>query len=279
MKQIVAISLAFFLSACDVSLEDPNSAGNNDTSSVGTSDTSDLQSDGDVVEQDANGSIDEGGAAIPNTNDPLVQQMYLAAAACGTLSKSTVPAGWDINQITSSGCAAWRPANWIVSGQPDQIQFLDSASGYAGWFVTAGQMAGTTWTLASATDAALQSIGQNMGSTATKHYYKEAELFGVFVADVVFSLNVNGQPAAAFMRIYLTEPNYILGSTSGTFIGFYMPQAQIQTYMCQLLQIDASVSCPSGGGSTSCTDSDCNSSCQNEGYNGGECSGDDCSCY
>jgi len=148
-----------------------------------------------------------------------------------------------------------------------------------GWYVTAGQMPGTTWTLESATNAAVESIGQNMGSTATVHYYKQAELFGVKVADVVFSFTASSQPIAAFMRVYLTEPNYILGTTSGTFIGFYMPQSQIQTYICQLMQIDASVTCPSGGGSSSCTDSDCNSSCQTDGYSGGQCSGDDCACY
>ena len=269
--------LAICLGGCELAkLDDATSTTTDDTA---VTPTSDVSGDVEVQGQDVNSGIGGGEAKIPNSNDPLVGQMYMYAASCGYLRPSTVPVGWTSVLATSSGCSVYRPASWVVSGQADQVQILDSTSGYAGWFTTAGPMPGTDWTVATATASALKSIGDNVGSQAVQKYYKEYELFGIKGADVVFSITVANQSAAAFMRVLLSEPNYILGTTTGTFIGFYMPQAQMQIYMCDLLQIDASLTCPAGGGGSGCSDSDCNTACQQGGYSGGECATEDCSCY
>ncbi len=204
--------------------------------------------------------------------------MYLKALNCGYLSKSTVPAGWDLVQVTSSGCSVWKPANWPTAGQLDQFQIFESTQALAGWFVTTGLAPGTTWTLQSATDSAYQSLAGTYGNQPVQHYIKEYELFGVKGADVVFSFENRGNPSAAFMRVFVTEPNYILGSTSLTFMGFFMAQSQMAMYMCNLLQVDASVQCPAGGGGGGCSDSDCDASCKSDGYSLGQCSGDECQC-
>lgn len=269
MRPACLLVSLFLMTSCDLSKQEDPGTGTTDTVNGPPQDLQD-----DVDEQPGLGREPP---EIPNSNDPLVQQMYLQALSCGYLSKSTVPATWDNAMVTSSGCSVWKPANWPTGGKVDQFQIFDSTMALAGWFVTTGQAPGTTWTLQSAADSAYQSIAATYGNTPKQHYIKEYELFGVKAADLVFSFNNRDQPSAAFMRVFLTEPNYILGTTSLTFMGFFMAQSQMSIHMCNLMQIDASLQCPAGGGH-GCWDSDCNSACQSDGYSGGSCVGDECQC-
>ena len=226
---------------------------------------------GDMTAPDPDASVD-----LPQSDDPLVQQMYLTALSCGTVNASTVPAHWSAAMVTASGCTAMMPKDWATVGQVDQLQIVDGAARSAGWFLTTGLTPGTQWTPAKAAQALYDSLG---GTSAKQHYINEYELLGMYVGDVVFSFDNGGTPAAAFMRVYVGDPNFLLQSTSLTYIGFFLPQTQLQVHMCTLLQIDASVKCPGGGSSSGCWDADCSESCKNAGYSAGQCNGDQCNCF
>jgi hypothetical protein len=86
-------------------------------------------------------------------------------------------------------------------------------------------------------------------------------------------MEANAAPLVGYLWL-LALPT-VAGICDVVGLGFWEPQARIESDTCTVLQILNSVVCPRGGG---CDDSSCDTSCRASGNTGGSCEASGCVC-
>jgi hypothetical protein len=247
------------------------------TGSGGGATSADAGHDGAVSSEDGGGGGIAGLTPPSQTGIALVDRLGAAAAACGKLSSIAVPGGWQNVAIGDKGCMAYVPPGWIVSGSGTGLMsaFADD-TGVEGFVGLAGTTQDTC-TPAAVRDqvyAGYTSKGYDAFGLAW-HWEGQQEFGGTAwnVGHSVFTTSREGTPIVGYLWILALPTVAQICDVVG--LGFWEPQARVDTDTCTTLQALESIRCPSGGG---CDPLDCDLSCKNEGKAGGECSSG-CSCY
>ena len=210
-------------------------------------------------------------------DDPLAEAMYAQAAACGTMSRSTVPVGWQQIMITGDGCTQWAPAHWVILGQYNDIILASDQSQKVAVFTHIGHLEGLDWTLPTLNNHAMALIEESFGSKPEVLHWATENILGIPTAVAVFTFDFSGLEMAGYIRIVFSGCIEPTNQCSAVFQGFWFPKDQMEAFLCTVAQVDASTKCPSGG--VGCNDADCSSQCQATGHTGGQCIGDNCACF
>ena len=228
---------------------------------------------------DGGDGVATGTMAPPSgTGTPLVDRLGAAGAACGRQSGFTVPGGWEIVGVGDKGCTVWVPPGWVVQGALSyQVTAFADQTGSEGFVGLAGATREVeTCAPAEVTSGILSGFAANGYATPeVLWHYEGVEAFGGSnwsTGHAVFATERGATPLIGYLWV-LTTPTIIACDVVS--LGFWEPQARIETDTCTLTQILNSVRCPSGGG---CDDASCNQSCQAEGRGGGTCD-PTCQCY
>lgn len=225
----------------------------------------------------ANG--DSGGAGVATgtmappaaTGTPLVDRLGAAAAACGHQTGFTVPGGWQIVAIGDLGCTVWVPPTWTVQGSHTfKMTAFADATGVEGFLGLAGATRELTACVPSeVTSGILGGFADNGYATPQiLWHYEGDEAFGGSnwsTGHAVFATTMQSAPLIGYLWVLATPTVVACDVVS---LGFWEPQARIETDTCTLTQILGSVNCPRGGG---CDDASCNQSCVADGRSGGRC--------
>ncbi|MBM4372001.1 MAG: hypothetical protein FJ098_10135 [Deltaproteobacteria bacterium] len=212
-------------------------------------------------------------------DEALVARAEKAAAACGLVSRATLPPGWDMT-LYGNGCALWAPPSWQRKAGPGTLEVAVDTSRKAGYFVVTSWIPGEHWTdetLAAHMLEQLRVEHPDMRPVRTKVDTSLAAL-GATTRQTHVRFTHGGVPTLGEFRVVYTGCAAMSGMCPLTVMGMWAPEAELSQALCTLLQIDASIRCPTGGGASSCSDADCDASCRAEGRDGGACSGDDCVC-
>ncbi len=218
---------------------------------------------------------------VPSYDDDQAILDYCEAVLmqCPPLSQSTVPAGWDMLMVTESGCTVHAPPGWLHGVDGVTFEVTKDAAGTAGYFVLATYVPGTDWNEATLADYLYQELLNDYPDMKILKAETFTDSFGLGLKIRVVSVKFTqgGLPTVGVLRVVHYECSMILGNCPLTSTGVWVPLAEVASLSCTLAQIDASLRCPSGGGSD-CSEGECDTYCKSQGYSSGSCVGDDCQC-
>ena len=272
---LLALTGALTLLAC---------LGSTDSDGSGSSDGS----TGDTGRQRGSETDVASNEPLPETpsyddDQAIIEYTEAVGAACPQVSSLTVPGNWYLLMIGQTGCSVSLPPSWTGGSTEDlaSTTFMaqSDAEQTAGYLVFFGSVQGTDWTE--------ESLGDLMiGELRTDH--PDLAVVGAWTADDPFGLGVkvrtllvkfdrNSTPSLALVRVIHTGCSALTNSCPLTSNAQWAPLADLSAHSCDLTQIDASVRCPSSGGSD-CDQAACDAACQTAGSDHGYCSGNDCIC-
>ncbi len=232
-----------------------------------------------------------GGAARPeagappadddHTGLPRVDRLIDAAAACGEQSPRTTPAGWQLVLTGSSGCTLHAPPDFTPVGagtQTTAVQLGDAAA--LGVMVLAGvPEAGrvAACTPDGLADFALDVVRARCPAAEPLYFEAYTEVVAgvpLPVGDLFWTCAADGHTTIGYFNVSVhgTTPLCEL-----LIIGAWMPEAEVESTVCTLTQIMASLQCPTPGGEV-CIDAECAADCRARGFAGGACHEDACVC-
>ncbi len=272
MTNVLTYGLLLLLTACG--------AG----SGEGTGDARDGQEDAlpcapDVVAgEDAPRTTPEGPPPY-NDDQAILDYCTQVLLQCPPVSLSTVPGGWQLVQITDSGCTTWAPPGWVTAVDGPSLEITPDAAGAAGYFVLATYVEGVDWDEASLADALFLELKQEYPDIQVLKEETLTDPFGMGLKIRVVSVKfrLSGVETVGVYRVVHYECSPILNACPLTATGTWVPLAQVPAMACTLAQIDAALRCPSGG-PTECSEGECDTTCKAMGFAGGTCVGDDCTC-
>jgi hypothetical protein len=164
-------------------------------------------------------------------------------AGCGEQTVQTIPGGWQPVFVTTTACTMWAPSHWMILGQPNHMAFASDPTDSVYFFILQGVIGGGTQPQ-QAVDLALKSLAAQYGAPIPQVIYRESELgTGIAMSSAMFRLqHPSGQVVG---RIRALVPACTGGgSCDASFMGFWMPEDQTDTYLCTMTQIEHSAQCP-----------------------------------
>ena len=273
---LVALILAPLLLACLGSGDDGDSSGSSGDS---TRDGSRRRGDETDV------ATDEPPPEAPSyaDNEAIIEYVGTVGALCPQVSSLTIPGTWYLLMIGQTGCSVSLPPSWTGASTEElgSTTFMaqSDASQTAGYFVFLGSLQGVDWTEITLGDLMVDELRSDHPDLEVVRAWTTDDPFGLSVKIRTILVKYDGRttPSLGLVRVVHTGCSTLTNTCPLTSSAQWAPLADLSTYSCDLSQIDASVRCPSSGGSD-CDEAECNTACQSAGHDHGYCSGNNCIC-
>ena len=272
---LTALVLAPLLLACFGSDDGDSSSSSDNATRDGSRRRGDETDVGQVDPPPAAPSYDD--------NDAIIEYVGTVGASCPQVSSLTIPGTWYLLMIGQTGCSVSLPPSWTgdsTEGLGSTTFMAQSdATQTAGYFVYLGTLQGVDWTEVSLGDLMVDNLRNDNPDLEVVGAWTTDDLFGlsVKIRTILVKYGRNTTPSIAVVRIVHTGCSTLTNTCPLTSSAQWAPLAELSTYSCDLAQIDASVRCPSSGGSD-CDEAECNTACQGAGHEHGYCSGNSCVC-
>ena len=220
----------------------------------------------------------ESDAGTTRADAALLARAEKAVKACGVVSRGTLPPGWQM-VMYGNGCTLHAPPSWRVAPQPGTLEVTADASRKTGYFVVTSYVPGEQWTDQSLSEHMVGQLRAEHGDLRAIRSRADDSLaaLGAVTRQTHVRFTHDGVKELGEFRVIYTGCVALSGMCALTVMGMWAPEAELSDALCTLLQIDASIRCPTGG-SSDCSDSECRDSCRNQGHKNGECVGDRCEC-
>lgn len=282
--------LPLFVSSGLVACAEPGGgSGQNDGTSVppdGTADTTTLPdtSHDTTTAPDTTGDVpaDTEVGPLPDWGDDDALLAWLGAIVqtCPPMSYSTAPGLWEMTLITDYGCTVRHPGEWVTDLQPGYFEATSDARRQVGYAVVGTYLAGTDWDEVSLGDLVVSELQKVYPDLAVLAADSESDPygFGMRFRVIVMKFTNDGTRSLGVAKVLHGGCSWVLNNCPLTASITWAPAAELPLWACLLGQIEATLRCPSGGGTT-CDENDCDATCKAQGGTGGTCVGDSCMCH
>ena len=208
----------------------------------------------------------------------LASKLLDAATACGWQSGATVPGGWHPVMVSSDGCTQWIPPNWAIHGRADSAGFSPDAGRRTYAFTLVNPLpSGYPWDADEVIDFIADSIAVEFDEEPPSVLWRTVtDVADLEVADAVFAFFLEGEVLVGSLRVHFGGCEPDPGACFALVMGYWLPVADLEEDICDVVRIDASLGCPGLG---ACVAPICSSWCVRGGADGGLCEADTCGCY
>ncbi len=169
-----------------------------------------------------------------------------ATAACpqDDVEGAPVP-GWQPVLVSTGGCTQWIPPDWLILGEADQMFFASTQSQNAAAFSINLKLAYGVYTLQELADMTLAELGVRYGTDKPEVLvYMEYLDDSIPAADLIYSFDNLGTPLVGYLRVLYPGCSEQSQQCFAWLAGYWMPEANISTYACAMVQVDSSLNCP-----------------------------------
>ncbi|GEM_PF-7062337 len=191
----------------------------------------------------------------------------------------TLSANWPSQIIADGLCFLSYPPGWSLSGDGSAAWAEGSGAGYA---VLTPLLPGAGWTAATELQQALGMLRRRFPDLRILKQWElplpgEMAVAGLHSLAAGFSLTYRGAPAVGLLLLSYIPCEPLSPFCTMQAQATWSRVDRLSENACVLAAINASYHCPHSGGA-GCDTSDCNVSCQEQGYARGRCGGDRCYC-
>ncbi len=262
-RLIIGISLAVLLTGCPLLDKADDGGGGSGGPPGGSS--------GVFPEE-----VVEGDGLQPAPDGVLVEALYAAAAACGWQNAKTVPGGWQPVMVTTEGCTQYVPTYWSILGQAGNAGFSPFQGREVYNFTLVNPLPkGYQWGADGAIDFMMESIAVEFGEAVPSILWRRVtDVDALEVANAAFAFFMDGEPLIGSIRIHFGGCDSS-GACFALVMGYWLPIKDLETGICEVTQIDASLQCPGLG---DCVAPICSSWCVHAGAKNGSFDGAACVC-
>ena len=218
---------------------------------------------------------------LPDFDDDEAIEAHMVAseASCPPVNSLEFPESFEMIMFGEQGCLIGIPQGWTSTQTEGHVEISQPPEGSTSYWAQATYLEGAYWSVDSSAGQVYNEMKQRFPDLQMIDSETKDDLFGLGIKIKVFivKFTIESIETAGEIRVVHTGCSETLNKCPHTAVVTWAPIEKMESDLCILAQIDASLQCPSTGGAE-CAQWECNDRCEKTGAAFGYCSASQCIC-